>query len=91
MEEIDAIRAQEMVGHPGQFSPNISIHPQKSLLEQFASCFGIKRTQSRTKIRIDIECPVKVTSNALEVPQRTPHAMECKVSNSCDELELGLV
>ena len=31
-----------------------------------------------------------MTSDALDVPQRAPLAMQRKVSNSCDELELGL-
>ena len=57
-----------MVNHPGQFPFNISIYPQQGLLEQLASCFSIEDIQARLKIRVYIEGPVKVTSNALEVP-----------------------
>jgi hypothetical protein len=53
--------------------------------------FGIKLTKARLEIRIHIECPVEVTSDALEVPQRTPRAMESEVSNSCDQLKLRLL
>ena len=56
-----------MVNYPSQFPFDISIHPQQGLLEQLASCFGIKGIQARLKIRVYIEGPVKVTSNALEV------------------------
>ena len=79
-----------MVDNPGQFSFHIPVDPSECLLEQLASCFGIKRTQSRAKIGVHIESPVEVTSGALEVPPRMSRAMQSKVSNSHDELELGL-
>ena len=50
----------------------------------------LKHTQSRDEIGVYIESPVKVASNALEVLQRMSCAMQSKVSNSSDHLELGL-
>ena len=44
--EIDAIRAEEMVNNPCQFSLNIPVDPWQCLLEQLARCFGVKCTQS---------------------------------------------
>ena len=41
-------------------------------------------------IGVHVESPVEVTSDALEVLHRTSRAMQSKLSNGWDELELGL-
>ena len=78
-QEVDAIRAKKMVDDPGELPFHIPVHPKECLLEQLASCQ-----------KVHIKCPVEVASNALEIPQIVSRAMQSKVLNSHDELELGL-